>query len=75
VSDRDYPPRSAIVAPPYSIYIVAGDTIFEQGLVTAPTATVRSTHNHPALVVTQPGGHGTRPNHMLVRRKPTVSRI
>jgi hypothetical protein len=34
----DYP-RSAIVARLYSTYIVSGDTIFEQGLVAAPTAT------------------------------------
>jgi hypothetical protein len=41
----DYP-RSAIVAPPYSTDIVSGDTIFEQGLVAAPTATVRPAHVH-----------------------------
>src|SRR5271155_2080135 len=70
----DYP-RSAIVAPPHSADIVSGDTIFKQGLVAAPTATVRPAHVHPAFVVTQPGGHGTRPNHILVRREPTVSRI
>jgi hypothetical protein len=70
----DYP-RSAIVAPLYSTYIVAGDTIFEQGLVAAPTATVRPAHVHPAFVVTQPGGHGTTPKDILVRRKLTVPRI
>jgi hypothetical protein len=59
-------PVLLIVAPPYSADIVAGDTIFEQGLVAAPTATVRPAHNHPAFVVTQPGGHGTRLNHILV---------
>ena len=71
---RDYPPRSAIVAPPYSTYIVAGDTIFEQGLAARPTATVTPAHDYPAFVVTEPCGHGTRPNHILVRSKPTVSR-
>jgi hypothetical protein len=68
-------PVLLIVGPPYSAYIVSGDTIFEQGLVAAPTATVRPAHVHPAFVVTQPGGHGTTPNHILVRRKPMVPRI
>src|ERR1700742_732113 len=71
---RDYPPRSAIVAPPYSTYIVAGDTIFEHGLAARPTATVRPAHKHPAFVVTQPCGHGTRPTTFLCDAKPTVSR-
>src|SRR6201999_1509414 len=70
---RDYPPRSAIVAPPYSTYIVAGDTIFEQGLAARPTATVTPAHDHTALVVTEPGGHARRPNNLFVRSKPTVS--
>jgi hypothetical protein len=68
-------PVLPIVGPPHSAYIVSGDTIFDQRLAGAPTATVRPANVHPAFVVTQPGGHGTTPNHILVRRKPTVPRI
>jgi hypothetical protein len=50
-------PVLPIVGPPHSAYIVSGDTIFEQRLVAAPTATVRPAHVGYAFVVTQPGGH------------------
>src|SRR3984957_2251711 len=42
-------PTLLIVGPPYSAVIVSGDTIFEQRLVAAPTATVRSSPRRPCL--------------------------
>jgi hypothetical protein len=50
-------PVLLIVGPPHSADIVSGDTIFEQGLVAAPTATVRPAHVDLASVLTQPDDH------------------
>src|ERR1700733_334213 len=44
-------PFYLIIAPTDSADIVSGDTIFEQGLVGAPTATVRPAHVPPAVAV------------------------
>jgi hypothetical protein len=42
-------PTLLIVGPPYSAVIVSGDTIFEQRLVAAPTATVRTSPSRSCL--------------------------
>jgi hypothetical protein len=42
-------PTLLIVGPRYSAVIVSGDTIFEQRLVTAPTATVRTSPSRSCL--------------------------
>jgi hypothetical protein len=50
-------PVLLIVGPPCSAIIVSGDTIFEQRLVAAPTASVRPAQVGPTVVVPQPDGH------------------
>jgi hypothetical protein len=47
-------PVLLIIGPTHSAHIVSGDTIFEQGLVAAPTATVRPAHVDAAFVVRSP---------------------